>query len=106
MGGFRVNQEFFDNVRVPKEALVGEENKGFLYMFTQLAHERLNLVPHSMSVRAIEDTVRWARATKRNGVPVDEEPWEPRLALVLPENSSVPIVSCVESHFAARKSQF
>jgi len=75
MGGFRVNQEFFDNVRVPKEALVGEENKGVLYMLTQLAHERLNLVPHSTSVRAIEDTVCWARAIKRNGVPVAEESW-------------------------------
>ena len=75
MGGFRVNQEFFDNVRVPQESLVGEENKGFQYMFTQLAHERINLVPHSTSLRAIEDCVRWARENKLNGLPVAEHNW-------------------------------
>ena len=75
MGGFQVNQEFFDNVRVPKEALVGEENKGVQYMITQLAHERINLVPHSMSVRLIEDTTKWARETRRNGKLVIDEPW-------------------------------
>ncbi|NQT72372.1 MAG: acyl-CoA dehydrogenase family protein [Chloroflexi bacterium] len=75
MGGFQVNQEFFDNVRVPKESLVGEENKGVKYMITQLAHERINLVPHSMTVRVVEDTTKWAQKTKRNGKLVIEEPW-------------------------------
>jgi len=75
MGGFRVNQEFFDNVRVPKEALVGKENRGFQYMFTQLAHERINLVPHSMSLRTIEDTARWAEEARRNGTKVNQQPW-------------------------------
>ena len=75
MGGFQVNQEFFDNVRVPKESLIGEENKGVQYMITQLAHERINLVPHSMSFRMVEDTTRWARETKRNGKLVIDEPW-------------------------------
>ncbi|MCX5999556.1 MAG: acyl-CoA dehydrogenase family protein [Chloroflexi bacterium] len=61
MGGFQVNHEFFDNVRVPKENLVGRENLGVLYMISQLSHERISLVPHSMSLRTIEDTARWAR---------------------------------------------
>ncbi|MCP4612686.1 MAG: acyl-CoA dehydrogenase, partial [Planctomycetes bacterium] len=47
MGEYRVNVEFFDNVRVPKENLIGKENKGFEYMLTQLAHERIAMVPHS-----------------------------------------------------------
>lgn len=75
MGGFQVNQEFFDNVRVPKESLIGEENKGVQYIITQLAHERINLVPHSMTVRVVEDTTKWARETKRNGSLVIDEPW-------------------------------
>ncbi len=75
MGGFRVNQEFFDNVRVPKENLVGKENHGVMYMITQLAHERINLVPHSMAFRLIEDTTRWAREARWNGVCVAENPW-------------------------------
>jgi len=32
---------FFDNVKVPKENLVGEEGKGFIYMMQELARERL-----------------------------------------------------------------
>ncbi len=75
MGGFRVNQEFFDNVRVPRESLVGEENKGVQYMIKQLAHERINLVPHSTSLRMIEEVTRWARSTKRNGHLIIDEPW-------------------------------
>jgi len=75
MGGFRPNREFFDNVKVPKECLVGEENKGFQYMLMQLAHERINLVPHSISVRTIEDCVKWARDIRLNGKPVAEQQW-------------------------------
>jgi alkylation response protein AidB-like acyl-CoA dehydrogenase len=75
MGGFRPNHEFFDNVKVPKECLVGEENKGFQYMLMQLAHERINLVPHSISVRSIEDCVKWARKARLNGKPVAEQQW-------------------------------
>jgi alkylation response protein AidB-like acyl-CoA dehydrogenase len=75
MGSFRTNHEFFDNVKVPKECLVGEENKGFQYMLMQLAHERINVVPHSMSVRIIEDCVQWARHTRLNGKSVAEQRW-------------------------------
>lgn len=32
---------FFDNVKVPKENLVGEEGKGFIYMMQELARERM-----------------------------------------------------------------
>lgn len=50
MCGYGTAQEFFDNVRVPKECLVGTENQGVLYMVTQMAHERISLVPHSTTV--------------------------------------------------------
>jgi len=35
------NEVFFDQVRVPKENLVGELNKGFYYLMYALLHERL-----------------------------------------------------------------
>lgn len=75
MCGYGVAQEFFDNVRVPKECLVGNENQGVMYMVTQLAHERINLVPHSTTVGMIEDTTLWARSARRNGSKVYDEPW-------------------------------
>ncbi len=75
MAGFRLNQEFFENVRVPKECLIGEENHGAEYLFMQLAHERIALVPHSFSLRALRGVTQWAKATRLNGAPVLEQPW-------------------------------
>ena len=39
-GGYEVNEVFFDNVRVPAENLVGEENKGWTYAKFLLGNER------------------------------------------------------------------
>lgn len=75
MGGFRVNHEFFDDVRVPRDCLIGEENGGLEYMIMQLAHERIALVPHSMSARLIKDVTQWAKTNMLNGAPVIEQPW-------------------------------
>ena len=48
MGGGRTNITFYNDVRVPVTALVGEENKGWQYMTTQLDFERVAIspVPH------------------------------------------------------------
>jgi len=39
-GGYEVNEVFFDNVRVPAENLVGEENQGWTYAKFLLGNER------------------------------------------------------------------
>jgi alkylation response protein AidB-like acyl-CoA dehydrogenase len=75
MSGLLLNHEFLENVRVPKESLIGEENKGAEYLFMQLAHERVMLVPHSFSLRALRDVTRWASQTKFNGGTVLDQPW-------------------------------
>lgn len=45
MGGYRTNITFYDNVRVPLSALVGEENRGWTYITTQLDFERVAISP-------------------------------------------------------------
>ena len=75
MANLQLNHEFFENVRVPKESLIGQENKGAEYLFMQLAHERVMLVPHSFSLRAIRDAARWASQTRFNGKTVLDQPW-------------------------------
>jgi alkylation response protein AidB-like acyl-CoA dehydrogenase len=45
MGGYRTNITFYDNVRVPITALVGEENRGWVYITTQLDFERVAISP-------------------------------------------------------------
>jgi alkylation response protein AidB-like acyl-CoA dehydrogenase len=42
-GEAEVNEVFFDDVRVPAENLVGEENKGWTYAKYLLTHERTNI---------------------------------------------------------------
>lgn len=75
MGGFRTNTTFYDNVRVPADALVGELNQGWSYITNQLNYERLALATASPVERALESTVTWANENRRNGRPVSEEPW-------------------------------
>jgi 3-oxocholest-4-en-26-oyl-CoA dehydrogenase alpha subunit len=72
MPGERNNYTFYDNVRVPKSCLVGEENKGWKYITTQLDFERIMLSPSSPMRRNIEDTIQWAKETKVDGTPVIE----------------------------------
>lgn len=40
LDGERTNEVYYDNVKVPVKNLVGEENRGFYYILTALAHER------------------------------------------------------------------
>ena len=75
MGGERTNYTFFDNVRVPRECLVGEENKGWKYMTTQLSFERIALVPSAPMRRNVEQTIQWAKETNYDGKAVIELPW-------------------------------
>ncbi|PZO65836.1 MAG: pimeloyl-CoA dehydrogenase large subunit [Paracoccus denitrificans] len=42
-GSVEVNEVFFDDVRVPAENLVGEENQGWTYAKYLLTHERTNI---------------------------------------------------------------
>lgn len=42
-GHHEVNEVFFDDVRVPAENLIGEENKGWTYAKVLLTHERTNI---------------------------------------------------------------
>lgn len=41
VAGSRTNEVFYDNVKVPKNRLVGEENRGVRYLMGQLARERM-----------------------------------------------------------------
>ena len=44
VGGTRTNEIFYDNVKVPKDAMVGEMNKGFYYILEALDYERISTV--------------------------------------------------------------
>ncbi len=74
MGGYRSNFTYYDNVRVPGDCLIGEENKGWKYISSQLAMERLALVPHSRTRRTLEEMIGWAKENTLDGKPVIAKP--------------------------------
>ncbi len=75
VGGERQNTTFLDNVRVPEEWRIGEENNGWKYMTTQLDFERVAISPSGSMRRNVEDVTKWAKETKIDGKPVSEVPW-------------------------------
>lgn len=67
-GGHEVNEVFFDNVEVPAENLIGEENKGWTYAKHLLSHERTNIADVNRAKRELE---RLKRIAKGEGVWTD-----------------------------------
>ncbi len=61
-GGHEVNEVFFDDVEVPLENLIGEENKGWTYAKYLLAHERSNIADVNRAKRELERLKRIAKA--------------------------------------------
>jgi hypothetical protein len=61
-GEHEVNEVFFDNVEVPAENLVGQENQGWTYAKYLLAHERTNIADVNRAKRELERLKRIAKA--------------------------------------------
>jgi alkylation response protein AidB-like acyl-CoA dehydrogenase len=59
-GGFEVNEVFFDNVRVPAENLVGEENRGWDYAKFLLGNERVGIARVGFTKRLLADAKAFA----------------------------------------------
>jgi len=57
-----VNEVWFDDVVVPADNLIGEENRGWTYAKHLLAHERTNIADVSRAKRELERLKRIARA--------------------------------------------
>jgi len=78
-----VNEVFFDDVRVPVENLVHEENKGWTVAKYLLGHERLNTGRIGGSKRELAKLKQMAARTQVNGKPLlDDLRFKDRLARV------------------------
>ncbi len=60
-GGHEVNEVWFEDVRVPAENLVGEENKGWDYAKFLLGNERVGVAPVGSTKRVLAQAKEWAR---------------------------------------------
>ena len=77
-GECEVNDVFFDNVEVPAENLIGEENKGWTYAKHLLSHERTNIADVNRAKRELE---RLKRIAKNEGV-YDDPRFRDQIALL------------------------
>ncbi|MGY4710284.1 acyl-CoA dehydrogenase family protein [Mycolicibacterium sp. CBM1] len=79
--GYRTNEVFFDEVRVPVTNLVGEENRGWSYITGALDLERGALTNAGDLRRALDELQVLARMPRRDGsIPLDNPGFRRRLA--------------------------
>jgi len=69
------NEVIFDNVRVPRSNVVGEENRGWYVAVTLLDFERSGIDYSANGRRLLDETLRYAGETKSNGKPLSQIPW-------------------------------
>ncbi len=74
-GGHEVNEVWFEDVKVPVENLVGEENKGWTYAKFLLGHERTNIAGIGASKRELQRLKRIAATERKRGRPLLEDPY-------------------------------
>jgi alkylation response protein AidB-like acyl-CoA dehydrogenase len=75
VGGVRTNATFYDDVRVPLDALIGGENNGWSLITGQLNHERVSLMNVGPVHRLLSEVTRWARETRHGQGKVIDLPW-------------------------------
>ena len=76
VGNVRTNATYYEDVRVPADNLVGQENGGWWLITTQLNHERIALSAVGFVDRIYLDVLDWARTTPlADGRRVIDQPW-------------------------------
>ena len=70
MAGERTNEVFYDDVRVPKENLVGEKNKGFRYAVDALNFERVTIFLTAELTMTLNELVEYLQKTQRSKDPL------------------------------------
>jgi alkylation response protein AidB-like acyl-CoA dehydrogenase len=73
-GSVEVNDVWFDQVRVPIENRVGEENAGWTYAKFLLGHERTNIAGVGIAKRELARLRRIAATERKNGKPLLDDP--------------------------------
>jgi alkylation response protein AidB-like acyl-CoA dehydrogenase len=73
-GAHEVNEVWLENVKVPIENRIGEENKGWTYAKFLLGHERTSIAGIGSSKRELGRLKEIARQESKNGRPLIEDP--------------------------------
>jgi len=73
-GGHEVNEVFLENVKVPVENLIGNENEGWTYAKFLLGHERAGIAGVARSKRGVERLKKIAEAEQDVGSRLIDDP--------------------------------
>ena len=73
-GQKRTNETFFEDVRVPQSALLGEENSGWYVGAMGLNLDRVGASRYLISVRRDEDIVNWIKENDLDGYSIADDP--------------------------------
>jgi alkylation response protein AidB-like acyl-CoA dehydrogenase len=73
-GAERTNEVYFDDVRVPKSRLVGEENRGWYYIMEALDYERFTIISFVPTIRRFEKLVEWVKQATVDGKRLADDP--------------------------------
>ena len=72
MAGWQTNEVVYEDVKVPKENVVGEVNKGFYYLMAALDFERM--FPLGRYRRLFDNLINYTKETIVNGKPLSKDP--------------------------------
>jgi hypothetical protein len=72
MADWQTNEIYYDDVKVPKQNLVGDANAGFYYLMHALDFERM--FPLASYRKVLADMVEYARETTVDGEPLSKNP--------------------------------
>ena len=67
MSGEQTNEVFYDNVRVPKNCMVGEINKGFYYVMEAIGSERNQVFIPARLYPIVQELIRYVTETTHHG---------------------------------------
>ncbi len=73
-GSHDFNEVFFDNVRIPKQNLVGEENRGWYTLAVALDFERSGVGYSATARRTLKALTSYVKETSRNGRLLADDP--------------------------------
>jgi alkylation response protein AidB-like acyl-CoA dehydrogenase len=68
------NEVFFDNVPVPADCLIGEENSGWRQLMEQLAYERSGMERLMANYPVYQGIIQFVKETKRDGKSLSQDP--------------------------------
>lgn len=99
VGGVRTNMSYYENIRVHKSMMIGEPDKGWGLMMSQLNHERVGLAAWGIQGwKLFSRALAWARtestqAHNRGQRPIDDLRIQANLAEVLARLESMRVMN-------------